>query len=337
MKKNAFKALIISFLLILAAFAPACAPKVTAVLSADLFGSQLDVKIYDTKDTDILSHLGRLCKEYDLVLNPDNYDSELYAFNLYGGQNMTLSADMIQMLRIALFYYEMSDGMYDVTSYVLGDAWDFSGAPALPDDELLAEILLHVGLGNLSVSTQNASLASGASIDFGVLAKGYVLGVIKTELENAGVNSAVISLDGNTFVIGKPSGGKITLAMPFSGGTESLGTIKVSDRSVVSLSADGAYFRLEDKLYHSFFDPSTGYPADTDLYSVTVIADAPIRAYALSEICMRIGFYAGLELISSLNGVDAVFVTNTSAVHVTSGFTASYSPDFGRDYTEHVN
>ena len=62
--------------------------------------------------------------------------------------------------------------------------------------------------------------------------------------------------------------------------------------------------------YHHILDVKTGYPVDTDVLSVTIIADKGSSADCdgLSTACLALGMEKGMELVKSLEGFEAVFV-----------------------------
>ena len=68
-------------------------------------------------------------------------------------------------------------------------------------------------------------------------------------------------------------------------------------------------------IYHHILDPDTGYPVQNDLDQVTIISDKSVDGDALSTTCFAMGLEEGLELIRSLDGVEAVFVTKDGEIH----------------------
>lgn len=90
------------------------------------------------------------------------------------------------------------------------------------------------------------------------------------------------------------------------------------DNPSVSSGNYERYFEKDGKIYHHILDPSTGYPADTGLNQVTIISDSSAQGDALSTTCFLLGLDKGMELIRSLDGVEAVFVTDDMEIHVSS-------------------
>jgi thiamine biosynthesis lipoprotein len=84
--------------------------------------------------------------------------------------------------------------------------------------------------------------------------------------------------------------------------------------SIVTSGSYERYFEVDEKLYHHILDPTTGYPRETDLISVSVIAESAIYAEILSTTVFMLGLDEGMALINSLaaedKSVGAVLVTH---------------------------
>ncbi|MBO5227659.1 MAG: FAD:protein FMN transferase, partial [Lachnospiraceae bacterium] len=72
-------------------------------------------------------------------------------------------------------------------------------------------------------------------------------------------------------------------------------------------------------LYHHVIDPKTGKPADSGLYSVTIISDESYVGDALSTACLVMGLEAGMELIESMDNVYAVFIDDEYNIFYSDG------------------
>ena len=73
------------------------------------------------------------------------------------------------------------------------------------------------------------------------------------------------------------------------------------DYTKVSLSTDN------DGTHHI---SATGYPYDNNLCDVTIISSESTVGDCLSTTCFVLGLDDGMKLINSLEGIEAVFMTN---------------------------
>ncbi|MDE6938718.1 MAG: FAD:protein FMN transferase, partial [Lachnospiraceae bacterium] len=97
-------------------------------------------------------------------------------------------------------------------------------------------------------------------------------------------------------------------------------SVRISDKSIVTSGIYQRYFEVDGKKYHHILDPRTGYPCENNLYSVTIITDSSLTADALSTTCFLLGFDKGMRLISQLDNVDGVFITNDNKIHYSKNF-----------------
>jgi thiamine biosynthesis lipoprotein len=68
------------------------------------------------------------------------------------------------------------------------------------------------------------------------------------------------------------------------------------------------------------FDPSTGYPVDNELIVVQVVSEDARGIDPLSTLAYLLGLEAGIRLIESMEGVEAIFITYDKRIFTTSGF-----------------
>ena len=78
---------------------------------------------------------------------------------------------------------------------------------------------------------------------------------------------------------------------------------------------------MDGKTYHHILDTRTGWPVDTDLDAVTLIAGKGRSGDidALSTTCLIKGSEEGMKLIGSMDGIEGVFVLSDGSVLTTDG------------------
>ena len=93
--------------------------------------------------------------------------------------------------------------------------------------------------------------------------------------------------------------------------------VDAADNSVVTSGIYERCFTYEDRLYHHILSTATGYPADSDLNSVTIISASSLDCDALSTICLIKGLEDSMALIESIPDTEAVFITKDDQVYTT--------------------
>lgn len=285
-----------------------------------LFDTVIKIQILDPADESILDGLKKLCEKYDTMFSATNTDSELYKLNHANGQPFTVSSETANLIQEGIHYSELSGGAFDLTIEPVSALWDFKAdKPTVPSSDAIAQAVSHVDYTKVDIQDNTVTLEDPeAGIDLGAIAKGYIADQVKTYLKKQGIKHAIINLGGNVDVIGtKPDGSKYNIGIqkPFDESGEAITSVQLKDQTVVTSGIYERYFKKNGKLYHHILDPRTGYPCENNLYSVSIITDSSTKADALSTTCFLLGYEKGMELIQSMDGVEAIFITDDEKVH----------------------
>lgn len=289
----------------------------------------VQVTLYDTPDSSLAQEALNLCDKYEKLFSRTLSSSELFQLNertLPSSDGWyTLSEETARLIQTGLQYSELSQGAFDITVEPVSSLWDFTSeekvVPASADIEAALPLVDYrkVHLQGTKISFENEEMG----LDLGAIAKGYIADSIKAFLQEKGVKSAIINLGGNVLCIGsRPDGTpfKIGIQKPFADRSETLCTIDLSDKSVVSSGIYERCFEKDGQFYHHILNPSTGYPYANDLVSVTIISEQSADGDGLSTACFALGLEKGMELINRMENVEAVFITNDEQVHYSDGF-----------------
>lgn len=287
-----------------------------------LLDTVITITIYQPNATEsVLDDAFSCCSQYENMLSKTISGSEIYQINHANGKTVVVSNETADLIRSGIQYGNLSNGLFDITIGTASDLWDFKGDGKVPDQNVLSEAISHVDYHSIKISGNEVSLLDDkAEIDLGGIAKGYIADRIKDLLIKQGIQSAVINLGGNVLTIGeKPDGSpfEIGIQKPFAAANEIATTVSVSDSSVVSSGSYERNFTKNGILYHHILDPHTGYPIQNHLTGVTILSDHSVDGDALSTTCFLLGKEKGKELIESLPGIDAIFISDDGSIEQT--------------------
>ena len=288
--------------------------KLDTVVTITLYGD------YDPKYIDsAFEEIDRL----SALLDVNEEGSELYKLAVNAGEWIDISHETAEVLGLALEYYELSDGYFDVTAAPLVELWNVNGGGYYPTEAEISAAVAMVDGSQLQLAGDKARLAkSGMKADLGGIAKGYIADKVKEHLVGLGVKHAVIDLGGNVVLIGtKPDGSRYNVGVkdPLDKDGKLLTTIAGSDESMVTSGIYERYFEHDGKRYHHIIDPFTGAPSESDLAGVTIVSRNSAQADSLSTACLLIGSDAALQLIEEIDGTEALLVTRDGEVYKSSG------------------
>lgn len=290
------------------------------------------INIYDKQEDYLLDGAMEICDYYEKIFSRTSEESELYKFNhgllntaTDGTNQAELSEDLVDLITLALNYCNLSSGKFDLTVAPLADLWNFTAEnPQVPADSEIKALLPYINYKDVTVDNRTVTINNlTTEIDLGAIAKGYIADRIKEYLVNEGVKSATINLGGNVLCIGeKPDHTPFNIGIqkPFANRNELISLVGINDMSVVSSGIYERCFTANDKFYHHILNPSTGYPYETDLISVTIISKYSVDGDGLSTSCFALGLEDGMKLINSLEDTYAVFITSDYELHYSDGF-----------------
>ena len=264
--------------------------------------------------------------------------SELYGVNQSAGreESVELSRELSQILEQCFEISQDTEGAFDVTIGSVARIWDIdswaSGARIgefqMPDSSELELALERCGFQRVELQLQEdgktayISLDEGVSLDLGAIGKGLALDRIREYLTaEASVTGAVVSVGGSILTYGeKPDGTpwRVGIMDPLNT-SRNLGVLTMTGSWCVSTSGDyERYVESNGVRYHHILDPSTGYPVDNELTSVTVVTDQGMLSDALSTACFVLGRERGL-ILAQQYGVEALFVEKDGSIAMTPG------------------
>ena len=291
--------------------------------SMDYLDTFIEIKIYEKVETSIMDECFAIIERYDNLLSRTKIGTAIYELNKNG--QVTMEADVLELLQKGLYYSQLSGGAFDITAEPITSLWDFKSTnPSVPASDVLAEAVTHVDYTNLEIQGDQVMLKDPESgVDLGAIAKGYIADEVKEYLLSQEVTSAIINLGGNVLCIGtKPDGSTFNVGIqyPFQARTDLIAIVKIDDFSVVTSGVDQRNFTVNDTMYHHILDTSTGYPCDNGLLAVTILSPHSVDGDGLSTTCFALGLEKGMELINSLDDIYAVFVTEDYSLHYSEGF-----------------
>lgn len=230
------------------------------------------VRIYGA-DGEYADGVKSLISDLDESLSAYNESSPICKANVYS--EAAADGYTAQILERAV---ELSEEYEEVNclSGALIDLWDVGGDnPDVPSEEDINSALATIDPDNLSFDGETLRLKNGAKLNFGCCAKGYALDVISDSLSESKAECAIVSFGSSSLMYGKkPDGTKFTTAVTDPENAAS--TLLTFETDACFISTSGGYeryFEVNGTVYSHIFDLTTGYPAVTDLTSVTVISE----------------------------------------------------------------
>lgn len=297
-----------------------------------IMGTVVKITLYEGGSKEILDKAFERIAEIESLVSINKEGTEIEELNKNAGINgVKVSDTSYDIIEKALYYSEMSNGGYDLTIGPLVKLWGIGMPNAkVPTQVEIDETIKKIDYSKVKINpnTKEVFLSEeGLMIDLGSIAKGYTADEVVKLLREEGVEQAIVDLGGNIYAMGLKDGDtnwKIGIQSPFNDRGNTVGSVEVSDKTVVT---SGVYERFVEKdgvKYHHILNPDTGYPYETEIAGVSIIADKSIDADALSTLIFTKGLDEGLDMVEKLDKIDAVFITNKKEVYITEGLRGNF-------------
>lgn len=293
-----------------------------------VLGTIVTISLYDHPSEALLEQAFDKLGELESILSINQTNTLLDTINQQAGiAPVQVDESTFHLIQKGLYYSHLTSGAFDLTIGPIVKLWNigFPSARVPSQEEIITKLpLVDYHLVTLDEKNQTVYLEKKEmQLDLGGIGKGYAADEVATLLREAGVEHAIIDIGGNVYALGNKPGDKlwnISIQDPFSPRGTKIGTISLSNKSIVTSGIYERYITAEDgTTYHHLLDPKTGYPFTNELASVTIISDSSTDGDALSTSTFALGVEDGLKFIENLEGIDAIFVTTNKEIYLTSG------------------
>jgi thiamine biosynthesis lipoprotein len=227
-------------------------------------------------------------------------ESELSRLNQQAGTSTAVSDLLYQVLATALTAAQATWGVYDPTLLdqleQLGYDRSFDDLPAVRFDPIFPG---EPGGGWRGIRVdpirRRVTVPAGIKLDFGGIAKGMAVDAALEDLRLSGVSPALVNAGGDLAVLGLPPAAEHwQLAVP---GRTQFWTIPLRQGAVATSGIAHRHWRQGQTFRHHLLDPRSGLPAQSDLWSVTVVADRCEQAEVAAKVAFILGSQKGGDFL----------------------------------------
>ena len=252
--------------------------------------------------------------------------SEIGRINQSAGdkEGFEVSDELEEVLTVCRQVSEASDGAFDVCIGALCRLWNIDEVACgraqarIPEKQEIELAKKQIGYEKMRLEGGRVYMEEGVSLDLGSVGKGYALDVLASRLreDKHEFRGGVFSLGGSILTFGekeKDVPWKVGIKNPKKP-EEILGYLELSGECYVSTSGDyERNFEADGKRYSHLLDPKTGYPAESGVCSVTILAGNGLLSDALSTACYVLGEERAKELAGQY-GVAILLVNDQGEI-----------------------
>ena len=244
---------------------------------ADFFA--MDTVVSVRSQSDITKDIENIFSEYQNVLDCNSEESEVYSLNHNG--SITASDILSETVSGVQNLNSQYGSLTDITVGRLTTLWNVTGEnPTVPEESEIKAALETVGTDNIVTDGNKITLKNNTALDFGAVGKGAVLDACLDYLDKNACKKTYISTGSSLLLYGSGSF-HMSITSPDGG---IIASVKTEQCFLSTSGGYERYFEADGKTYCHIIDPSTGYPTETDLTTVTVFSDSGIESDFLSTM-----------------------------------------------------
>jgi FAD:protein FMN transferase len=217
-----------------------------------------------------------------------------------------------------------TNGAFDITVGPLLHLWGLDGDEGhVPDSASVDSVMEFVGTDKLLLNSGRLTRSDHrVQLDVNAIAQGYAVDVLSVMLELSMATDFLVEIGGELRVKGTNANGQ-PWQLAIDSPQEEMGSRGSAihlPMSIGALATSGNYrhFIEEDgKKYGHIIDPRTGYSAESDVLSASVIAPDCMTADALATAIMVGGSEFGKKMILANANLEGVIITEQNGELIT--------------------
>ncbi len=232
----------------------------------------------------------RIEKKYSRYLE----NNLCFKMNHSDGNRVKIDRETYQLLQYAAQLFQLSDGLFDITSGILRKIWQFSPQQPPPNKSAISKLLPFIGFDKIHFNHAEFILPAHMEIDFGGIGKEYCADRIYQLILEASKKDPIdflINLGGDIIAFAGSEN-----YLPWRVGIESIGDQPQADKMISltqgALATSGTSKRFilaNGKVLGHILNPKTGYPVKNAPQSITVLNDNCTAAGSLATLAMLQG------------------------------------------------
>jgi thiamine biosynthesis lipoprotein len=214
-------------------------------------------------------------------------DNPIHAINHAGGRPVEVDPETAQLLNYAATCWEMSGGLFDITSGVLRRVWKFDGGHRVPGQKAIEECLRQVGWDRVTWRSPLLTMPTGMEIDLGGIGKEYAVDRAAGLLAARTSAPFLVNFGGDLYAAGPRRGNRswgVGIDDPDRTGQAALYKLDVARAGLATSGDARRYVKWRGKRLGHILNPRTGWPVEDAPRSVTVVAPTCLEAGTLSTL-----------------------------------------------------
>jgi thiamine biosynthesis lipoprotein len=206
------------------------------------------------------------------------------------GTEIEVDPETASLIDFAEQCFEISNGLFDITSGVLRQAWKFDGSDRVPESKAIERLLPLIGFDKLEWRSPYLLMPIGMELDFGGIGKEYAADRAYDLLAVHRNDPFLVNFGGDLRANRAPAHGAWQVGIERSDAAGKASKMLELEHGALATSGDSRRYLLKDGVrFGHILDPRSGWPIAGAPRSVTVAASSCTEAGLLSTLALLQG------------------------------------------------
>ena len=214
----------------------------------------------------------------------------IFTINNADGKTISIDSETARLIDFSDNLYQLSEGLFDITSGVLRKVWKFDGSDNIPEPVEVKKILKTVGWSKVIWKDQQLTMQADMEIDLGGVGKEYAVDRCVLVAKEMTRDSVLINFGGDLATTGpRQNNGFWSVGRLITGKEHSVALFQLR-KGAIATSGDAHRYLLKEGIrYSHVLNPKTGWPVIGAPHTVSITAPTCNEAGMLSTLAMLQG------------------------------------------------
>ncbi|WP_411682373.1 FAD:protein FMN transferase [Clostridium thailandense] len=283
-----------------------------------LMGTKISLYIKGAAAEELAQKAESMLIHYEEVFSANSDTSQLAMLKKTASlAPQKVDAELYELIKIGKKHSLCDNSYLNIAIGPLIKLWRIGFEEAhVPEKEVIVPVLELLKPENIKLDDEKKTvyfLKKGMEIDLGAIAKGYFADKVMDFFKENGAVSAMVDMGGNVLVFGEsPSvvgDWNVGIQNPFLPRGNAVAALKIRDQSVVTSGIYERVFEKNGTKYHHIFDSKTGYPIESNIASLTIIADTSLDCDIYTTKLFGLDAASIIHRVNRIKGMGAVVIT----------------------------
>ncbi|SCY73539.1 thiamine biosynthesis lipoprotein [Paenibacillus polysaccharolyticus] len=300
-----------------------------------LMGTKISLYIEGENAEELAQEAENMLFRYEKVFSANSDHSQLAMLKQEAAsQPLQVDRELYDLIKIGKEHSLEEDSFLNIAIGPLIKLWRIGFREAhVPEDAEIKNVLALLNPEHIQLNDEQQTvhlLKKGMEIDLGAIAKGYFADQVMALFKKNGVISAMVDMGGNVLVHGdSPSGSshwKVGIQNPFLPRGNAAALVSIREQSVVTSGIYERVLQKKGQKYHHIFSSKTGYPIESNVASLTIIADRSLDCDIYTTELFGLDAASIIHRVNGIKHIEAAVITTDGNMAYTKSLRGRIQP-----------